>query len=100
MNHMKSLKLKDHTDGDVSDCCDEIFLNMERLESAGAFKPEQLGYIIRIFENNSDSRFNLWANQKYKQVMDFGKKPLLCDKDIMKTDDNINYGLLTQEYLR
>ena len=24
------------------------------------------------------------------------KKPLLCDKDVMQTDDIINFGLLTQ----
>ena len=32
--------------------------------------------------------------------MKFVKKPLLCDKYVMETDDIITYGLLTQEYLR
>ena len=32
--------------------------------------------------------------------MEFVKKPLLCDKDVMQTDDIITYGLLTQEYLQ
>ena len=72
---------------------------MEGLESAGAFKPEHLGYIIHIFENTSNSIFKIWATQKYKEVMEFVKKPLLCDKDVMQTNDNINYGLLTQESL-
>ena len=69
-------------------------VNVERLESSGAFKPEQLGYIIRIFEDTSDSRFHIWATQKYKEVMEFVKKPLLCNKDVMQTDDIITYGLL------
>ena len=32
--------------------------------------------------------------------MKFVKKPLLCDEDVMKTDDIITYGLITQEALR
>ena len=73
---------------------------MEILESARAFKPKHLGYIIHIFEDNSDSRFHLWATQKYKEVMDFVKKPLFYDKDVMQTDDIITYGFLAQESLR
>ena len=45
LNQMKSLKLKDHPDSDAADCHDEILVNVESLESAGAFKPEHLGYI-------------------------------------------------------
>ena len=30
----------------------------------------------------------------------FLKKPLLCDEDVMQTDDIITYGFLAQEYLR
>ena len=73
---------------------------MEILESAGAFKPKHLGYIIHIFENTSNSRFHLWATQKYKEVMEFVKTPLLCDEDLMQTDDIITYGFLSQESLR
>ena len=61
---MESLKLKDNQGVDIADCYDAILEYVESLESAGAFKPEHLGYIIRIFENTSDSRFNLWATQK------------------------------------
>ena len=100
LNHMKRLKLKDHPGSDDADCYDAILVNVKSLESARAFKPEHLGYIIRIFENTSNSRFNLWATQKYKEVMDFLKKPLLYDKDVMDTDDMITYGLLAQESLR
>ena len=32
--------------------------------------------------------------------MEFVKKPLLCDKDVMQTDDIIAYGFLAQESLR
>ena len=96
INHTKSLKLKDNQGGDTADCYDAILENVEGLESAGALKPEHLGYIISIFENTSDSRFNLWATQKYKKVMEFVKKPLLCDKDVMHTNDITTYGLLVQ----
>ena len=96
LNHMKSLKLKDRPGGGVADCYDAILVNVESLESDGAFKPEHLGYIICIFEDTSDSRFHLWENQKYKEVMEFVKKPLLRDKDFMKKDDIITYGLLVQ----
>ena len=100
LNHMKSLKLKDNQGTDAADCYDAILENVEGLKSVGAFKPEHLGYIIHIFENTSNSRFHLWATQKYKEVMEFVKKPLLCDEDVMQTDDIIIYGLLTQESLR
>ena len=100
MNHTKNLKLKDHPGRDAADCYDEILVNVESLESAGAFKPEHLGYIIHIFENTYNSRFHLWATQKYKEVMGFVKKPLLCDEDVMQTDDIITYGFLDQKSLR
>ena len=32
--------------------------------------------------------------------MEFFKKPLLCDKDVMQTDDIITYSFLAQESLR
>ena len=100
LNHTKSLKLKDNQGGDAVDCHNTILEHVESLESAGAFKPKHLGYIIHIFENTYDSRFNLWDTQKYKEVMEFVKKPLLCDKDVTHTNDITTYGLLAQEYLR
>ena len=96
LNQMKNLKLKDQPGRDSADCYNAILVNVESLESARAFKPEHLGYIIHIFENTSNSIFQIWATQKYKEVMEFVKKPLLCDKDVMQTDDIITYGLLTQ----
>ena len=96
LKHMKNLKLKDHPGRDVADCYDAILVNAESLEIAGSFKPEHFGYIICIFEDTSDSRFNLWATQKYKEVMEFAKKTLLCDKDVMQTDDIITYGFVFQ----
>ena len=100
LKHMKNLKLRDHPGRYVADFYDAILVNVERLESAGAFKPDHLGYIIHIFEDTSNSRFHIWANQKYKEVIKFSKKPLLCDKDVIKTDDIITYGFLVQESLR
>ena len=74
LKHMKSIKLKDHPGGNIADFCDVILVDVEHFESAGAFKPEHLGYIFRIFEDNYDSRSHLWANQNYKEVMYFVKK--------------------------
>ena len=81
LNHMKSLKLKSYPEENVTDCCAAILVDAERLESAGAFNPEHIGYTTHIFEDTSDYRFHLWENQKYKEVMEFLKKPLLCDED-------------------
>ena len=61
LNQTKSLKLKDNQGGDAVDCYDAILVTVEILDSVGAFKPEQLSYIIRIFENTYDSRFHLWV---------------------------------------
>ena len=100
LNHTKSLNIKDNAWGDVTNFCDAILLDTERLESAGEFKPEHLGYIIRIFEDTSDYRFYLWATQKYKDIMEFVKKPFVCDEEVMQTDDIITYGLLVQYSLQ
>ena len=69
LNHMKNLKLKDHPGTDAADCYDGILVNVESLESAGAFKPKHLSYIIHIFQNTYNSRFYLWDAQKYKEDM-------------------------------
>ena len=66
LNHMKSLKLKRYPGENIKDRCTEILVDDDRLESSGAFKTENLGYITCIFEDNSGSRFRLWAIQKYK----------------------------------
>ena len=79
LNHMKSLKLKIYPGKNVKDCCAEILVDAERLDSDGAFKPEHLGYITRIFEDTSNSRFHLWDIQKYTEVTEFIKKLRVCD---------------------
>ena len=48
LKHMKSLKLNSYPGENVADFCAAILVDYERLESAGVFKPEHLGYIIRI----------------------------------------------------
>ena len=53
LNHTKSLKLKSYPVENVTYCCAAIFVDAERLESAGAFKPDHLGYITRISEDTS-----------------------------------------------
>ena len=72
----------------------------ERLESAGDFKPEHLGYIIRIFEDTSDSRFRLWDIQKYKEFTEFIKKLRVCDMYFLSQEDIITYESLVQESTR
>ena len=96
INHMKSIKLKSYPGDNVTDCCASILVDAERLESAGAFKPEHLGHITCIFEDTSDSRFCLWAIQKYKEVTEFVKKLLVCDMDIISQEDLITYESLVQ----
>ena len=59
ITHMESLKLKSYPGGNVTYCCESILVDGERLDSSGDFKPEHLGYITRIFEDTSESRFRL-----------------------------------------
>ena len=68
LNHTKSLKLKSYLGKNVPYCCAAILVDAECLESAGAFKPEHLGYIPRIFEDTYNSRFCMWDIHKYKEV--------------------------------
>ena len=70
LNHMKSLKLKDHLGENVAGCCDAILVDSERLDSSGVFKPKHLGCIIRIFEDTYDSIFHTWETQKYKEFIE------------------------------
>ena len=100
ITHTKSLKLKIYPGENVTDCCAAILVDAERLESAGAFKPEHLGYITRIFEDTSDSIFRLWDIQKYKEVTEFIKKLRVCDMDVISQEDIITYETLVQEATR
>ena len=100
LDHMKILKLKDHPGDCVAYFHDEILVNVESLESSGAFNTENHGYIIHIFKNTSNSRFQIWSTQKEKEVMEFVKKTLFCDEDGMHTNDTIIYGFLAQYSLQ
>ena len=66
LTNMKSLKIKLYPGENVRELCASFLVYAECLESAGAFKPENLGYITCIFEDNSVSRLRLWGIQKYK----------------------------------
>ena len=59
LTHTESLKLNIYPGDSITDFCAEILVEAERLESAGAFNAENLGYFTRIFEDTSDSRFCL-----------------------------------------
>ena len=97
---MKSFKLKSYPGENVTYCCASILVDAERLESAGAFKPEHLWYITCIFEDTSDSGFRMWDIQKYKEVTDFIKKLRMCDMDVLSQEDIITYEPLVQEATR
>ena len=62
--------------------------------------PEHLGYINRIFEDTSDSRFRLWDIQKCKEVTEFIKKLRVYDMDVLSQEDIITYESLVQEVTR
>ena len=97
---MKSLKLKSYPGENVTYCCAAILVDAERLESAGAFNPDHLGYRTRIFEDTSDSRFRQWGIQKYKEVTEFIEKLRVCDMDVIYQEDLITYESLVQEATR
>ena len=97
---MKSLKIKSYPGENVTYCCEAILVDAERLECAGAFKPEHLGYITHIFEDTSDSRFRLWYIQKYNEVTGFIQKHRVCDMDVISQEDLISYESLVQEATR
>ena len=94
---MKSLKLKRYPGENVTDCCASILVDAERLESARAFKPDHLGYITRIFEDTSNSRFCLWDIQKYDGVTEFIEKLRVCNMNVLSQEDIITYESLVQE---
>ena len=100
LNNTKSLKLKSYPGENVTDCCAVILVDADRLESSGDFKPEHLGYITRIFEDTSNSRFCLWDIQKYKEVTEFINKLRVCDMDVLSQQDLITYEFLVQESTR
>ena len=97
MNHIKSLKLKSYPGENVTDCCAEILVDAERLESARALNPEHPGYINHIFEDTSDSRFRLWEIQKHKEVMEFIKKVCVYGMYVISREELITYESLIQE---
>ena len=65
LNHLKCLKLKDHLGDNFVELCVSILVDDDHLESSGSFKPNHIGYTTHIFEYTSDSRFHLWATNKY-----------------------------------
>ena len=91
LTHIKSLKLIIYPGENVTDCSAAILVDAEHLESDGAFKTENIGYINRIFEDTSDSRFRLWAIQKYWAATEFINKLSVYDMYIISQEDLITY---------
>ena len=88
---MKSLKLKNYPGDNVTDFCDSILVDDERVESVRDFKPEHLGYTTCIFEDTSDSRFLIWDIRNDKEVIGFIKKLCVCDMYSMAPAELIYY---------
>ena len=97
LTHIKSLKLKIYPGDNVTYFCAAILVDAERLESAGTFNPEHLGYINRIFEDTSDSIFRMWDIQMYKENTEFIKKLCVCDMYVISKEYLITYESLVQE---
>ena len=97
---MNSLKFNSYPENNNTYFCAKILVDAERLGVSGAFKPEHIRYITRIFEDTSDSRFRLWGIQKYKEVTQFIKKLCLYDMDVISKEDLITYDSLVQEATR
>ena len=97
LTHMKSTEINNYPGENVTYWWAEILLDAERLESAGVFNNENLGYITLIFEDTSDSRLTLWEIQKYKEVKEFINKICVCDMDIISPEELITYESLVQE---
>ena len=100
LTHTNSLKLKGYPGENIKDLCEAILVDSERLEIAGVFKLEHLGYIIRIFEDTYDYRFRLWYINNYKEVTEFIKKRCVCNIDVVLQEYLITYESLVQEATR
>ena len=72
----------------------------ERPESARDFKSEDIGYITFMFEDTYDSRFRMWAIQKYKELTYFIKKLCVCDMYVISQEELITYESLVQEAMQ
>ena len=94
---MKSLKPKSYTGENITDFCAVILVYDECLESTGAFNPDHLGHITRIFEDTSDSIFRLWGIQNYNEVKEFIKKLRVCGMNVISPEELITYESLVQE---
>ena len=51
-------------------------------------------------DDTSDSRFRLWAIQKYEEVKEFIKKLRVCEMDVLSQEDLITYESLVQQATR
>ena len=60
LNYLNIIKLKRYAGENVADFFSIILVDSELHESSRAFDPEHLGYITRILENTSNSRFRFW----------------------------------------
>ena len=98
--HIKSLKLKNYPGENVTDCSAWVLVDAEQLDSAGAFRPDHLGYITCIFKYDSDSILCLWDIYKYKEVTEFIKELRVCEMDAISQEELITYESLVREATR
>ena len=74
---LKTIKLKDFPGENVQDCVAKILDLCERLESGGAFDNQLICSIMKIFENASDKKFQLWAMNEYRACANYVKQQRL-----------------------
>ena len=95
---LKKLSLMDYPGENVADCCTDIKKYAERLDSAGAFEPELLCSIAKIFESTSEKRFELWAMQRYDECAKYVRKTKVTDaNELVREGSVITYNELTRD---
>ena len=96
LTHTKIIKIKSYPGENIAYFCAVILVDDDQIESIRAFKPEHIGYITHIFEDNYDFIFHRREIKKYKEVTDFIKKLCVCDMYVISPDDIITYEYLVQ----
>ena len=80
---LKSLKLSDFPGKNVVDCCAQILMLAEHLDSAGAFETDLLCAIARIFTLSSEKIFNVWAIETSRKCIKYVKSVQVNNPDTL-----------------
>jgi len=94
---LKKLTLKNYPGENVEQCCADIVMYAEQLDSAGSFEAPLLCSIAKTFESASEERFRLWGMKTYDRCKDYVKSLRIMDEDTVDADRRITYESLTQD---